>query len=166
MLSDLAKRGLHHALLADLLHVRRILHLRKNRLGQVPARPGTPGPQLLVGLHHPRGEVLPMTPGIADELPFRPLKEQPRDGAVRQRVLLKNRLRPIKRDGQGSIDQKNALGGKPRLPKALRIVERGFVKIRAAGFAKAIQVRRPVQPVNLRQKRTRRIDELRGERRS
>ena len=166
MPSDLAKRGLHHALLADLLHVRRILHLRKNRLGQVPARPGTPGPQLLVGLHHPRGEVLPMTPGIADELPFRSLKQQPRDGAIRQRVLLKNRLSPVEGDGQGAIDQKNALGGKPRLPKALRIVERGFVKIRAAGFAKAIQVRRPVQPVNLRQKRTRRIDELRGERRS
>jgi hypothetical protein len=97
--------------------------LRQDLLGQIPAGPGAPGAQRFVRLHHARGEVLPVTAWIADELLGRPLLQQPYRRLIRQWPFGQDRLCDRQREGKRAIDEQQALGRESAHPQTLRVTQ-------------------------------------------
>lgn len=150
--------GFDDVFLPDLFGVAGKVRLGEEGFGEIPAGPGAPSSEVFVRLDHAGGEVLPMAAGIADELAFGALEEDPSEGLIRQGVGAEDGFVCGEGDGESAVALEDGLGGEFVLPEALGVFEAGEVEVGAAiGFGEAVDVGGGVKAINGRKKRARRV---------
>ena len=133
--------GFDDVFLADLFGVAGEFGLGEEGFGEVPAGPGAPGAEVFVGFDHAGGEVLPVAAGIADELVFGAMEEDPGEGLVGEGPVAEDGFVSGEGDGKGAVALEDGLGGEFVLPEALGVGEAGEVEVGAAiGFGEAVDV--------------------------
>ena len=138
---DLVEGGFDDVFLADLFGVAGEVGLGEEGFGEVPAGPGAPGAEVFVGFDHAGGEVLPVAAGVADELGFGAMEEDPGEGLVGEGPGVEDGFVSGEGDGEGAVALEDGLGGEFVLPEALGVGEAGEVEVGAAiGFGEAIDV--------------------------
>ena len=158
---DLVEGGFEDVFLPDLFGIAGEVGLGEEGFGEVPAGPGAPGAEVFVGFDHAGGEVLPVAAGVADELAFGALEEDPGEGLVGEGGGAEDGFVSGEGDGEGAVALEDGLGGEFVLPEALGVVEAGEVEVGAAiGFEEAVDVGGGVRAVNGGEEGARRVHGL------
>src|SRR5207237_1152701 len=110
-----------------------------------PTSPGAPAPLVASRLVHAIGVVLKMHAGIAEEYITRRARDQPRHGAVGQRMFAQDGFITLEIGAERAIQTEERARRQAALPECVAVLEAREIKLRAAiRFAERMQ-RAPVE---------------------